>query len=144
MPVHDAANKMLLAGSSQPPSDAPSLGAIICRQNPATKNVPSHVWLQKFGGGAAPPDPSYLTGGFLGMAHSPLLVGVGHDDNPATPGFKVKALETADGMPIARLEHRRELLSQLGGIPGRGFPIVEKSPFRVQGASSDSAVSTAS
>jgi hypothetical protein len=113
VPVHDATNKMLLAGSSQPPVDAPSLGAIISRQNPATKNVPSHVWLQKFGGRAAPPDPSYLTGGFLGMANSPLLVGVGHDDNSASPGFKVKALETAEGAPIARLEHRRELLTQL-------------------------------
>ena len=128
VPVHDAANKMLLAGSSQPPSDSPSLGAIICRQNPATKNVPSHVWLQKFGGGAAPPDPSYLTGGFLGMAHSPLLVGVGHDDNPATPGFKIKALETAEGTPIARLEHRRELLSQLGGI---GDPLADAHRCRV-------------
>lgn len=113
VPVHDVANKMLLAGNSQPPADAPSLGAIVSRQNPATKNVPSHVWLQKFGGGAAPPDPSYLTGGFLGMANSPLLIGVGHDDNPSTPGFKVKALETAEGMPISTLERRRELLSQL-------------------------------
>ncbi|MCE9529077.1 MAG: DUF1501 domain-containing protein [Planctomycetales bacterium] len=122
VPVHDAANKMLLAGSSQPPSDAPSLGAIISRQNPATKNVPSHVWLQKFGGGAAPPDPSYLSGGFLGMANSPLLVGVGHDDNPSAPGFKVKALETAEGTPIARLHIRRELLSQLSGT---GDPLAD-------------------
>lgn len=115
VPVHDAANKMLLAGSSQPAADAPSLGAIISRQNPSTKNVPSHVWLQKFGGGAAPPEPSYLTGGFLGMANSPLLIGVGHDDNPSSPGFKVKALETAEGTPLARLELRHELLSQLRG-----------------------------
>lgn len=128
VPVHDVANKMLLAGSSQPPADAPSLGAIISRQNPATKNVPSHVWLQKFGGGAAPPDPSYLTGGFLGMANSPLLVGVGHDDNPAAPGFKVKALETAEGTPIVRLEHRRELLSQLGGV---GDPLADSHRCKV-------------
>ena len=25
--------------------------------------LPSYVWLQNFGGGAAPPEPAYLTGG---------------------------------------------------------------------------------
>jgi len=119
VPVHDVANKMLLAGNSLPPADAPSLGAIISKLKPASQVLPSHVWLQKFGGGAAPPDPTYLTGGFLGMAHAPLLLGVNHDDNPATPGYRVKALDTADDVPLARLDQRRQLLGQLrsGGNP---------------------------
>ena len=112
VPVHDVANKMLLAGHSQPPGDAPSLGAIVSRLKPTSKVLPSHVWLQKFGGGAAPPDPTYLTGGFLGMSHSPLLIGVQHDDNPATPGYRVKALDTAADIPLVRLEERRQLLNQ--------------------------------
>jgi uncharacterized protein (DUF1501 family) len=119
VPVHDVANKMLLAGHSLPPGDAPSLGAIVSKLKPASKVLPSHVWLQKFGGGAAPPDPTYLTGGFLGMAHAPLLLGVGHEDNPATPGYRVKALDTADDVPLTRLDERRQLLGQLrsGGSP---------------------------
>lgn len=119
VPVHDVANKMLLAGNSLPPADAPSLGAIISRLKPANKVLPSHVWLQKFGGGAAPPDPTYLTGGFLGMAHAPLLLGINHDDNPATPDYRVKALDTVEDVPLARLDERRRLLGQLrsGGNP---------------------------
>src|SRR5207244_3631046 len=78
-----------------------------------TTAVPSYVWLQKFGGGSAPPEPSYLTGGFLGHAHGPLVIGTGHDDNPATPGFRVKAFDTAEGISAARLQSRRQLLTDL-------------------------------
>ncbi len=55
VPVHDVANKMLLAGQTLPTPDAPSFGAVVSKLRPSTENVPSHVWLQKFGGGAAPP-----------------------------------------------------------------------------------------
>lgn len=113
VPVHDVANRMLLAGQSQPPADAPSFGSIVTRLKPALKNLPAHVWLQKFGGGAAPPDASYLTGGFLGMSTAPLLIGNSHDDNPAAAGFRVKALDTAADIPLARLGERRQLLGQM-------------------------------
>ena len=115
VPVHDVANRMLLAGQSQPTADAPSLGSIITRLQPATKNLPSHVWLQKFGGGAAPPEPSYLTGGFLGMDCAPLLIGAAHDDNPSAPNYRVKALDTAEDIPLARLADRKQLLGALQG-----------------------------
>lgn len=111
VPVHDVANKMLLAGQSLPALDAPSFGAVVSKLRPSTTSVPSHVWLQKFGGGAAPPESAYLTGGFLGMAHSPLLIGVNHEDHPATPQFRVKAFDTADGVSLNRLAARRELLT---------------------------------
>lgn len=110
VPIHDVANRMLLAGQSLPDLQAPSLGAIVTKVRPSTANVPSHVWLQKFGGGAAPPDPTYLSGGFLGVAHAPLLIGVGHDDNPASKDFRVKAFDSAGGIDAARLQQRRELL----------------------------------
>lgn len=113
VPVHDIANKMLLAGQSLPAPDAPSFGAVVSKLRPSTASVPSHVWLQKFGGGAAPPEPSYLTGGFLGMAHSPLLIGVNHEDHPANPAFRVKAFDTADGVSLARLNSRRQLLDRV-------------------------------
>ncbi len=113
VPVHDIANRMLLAGQSQPAADAPSLGSIVTRLKPTANNLPAHVWLQKFGGGAAPPESSYLTGGFLGMDCAPLLIGNTHDDNPATPDFRVKAFDTASDIPLTRLGERKQLLGQL-------------------------------
>lgn len=111
VPVHDVANRMLLAGQSLPAADAPSFGAVVSRLAPSTASVPSHVWLQKFGGGAAPPEPAYLTGGFLGMAHAPVVIGTTHEDNPATPGFRVKAFDTAEGVSPSRMQGRRNLLT---------------------------------
>jgi uncharacterized protein (DUF1501 family) len=113
VPVHDVANRMLLAGNASPPSDAPAFGSIVAKLRPSARDVPSYVWLQKFGGGAAPPEPSYLTGGFLGMAHSPLLVGTTHDDNPSAPNFRFKAFDTADNLSTARLDERRAFLDDL-------------------------------
>ncbi|HVW03305.1 MAG TPA: DUF1501 domain-containing protein [Planctomycetaceae bacterium] len=113
VPVHDVANKMLLAGQAQPAPDAPAFGSVVSRLRPSTARVPSYVWLQKFGGGAAPPDPTYLTGGFLGMSHAPLLIGTGHEDNPATPGFRVKAFDVAEGSSLERLDSRRRLLAEM-------------------------------
>ena len=113
VPVHDVANKMLLAGSTLPPPDAPAFGSVVSKLRPSQNDVPSYVWLQKFGGGAAPPESAYLTGGFLGLAHSPLLVGTSHDDNPASPGFRVKAFDTADDVSGGRLHDRRTFLEGL-------------------------------
>ncbi len=113
VPIHDVANRMLLAGQSLPALDAPSFGSIVTKLKPSTASVPSHVWLQKFGGGAMPPEATYTTGGWLGMAHAPLVIGMNHDDNPGTPGFRVKAFDTADGITPNRLTSRRQLLDQV-------------------------------
>jgi hypothetical protein len=113
VPVHDVANRMLLGGQSLPAPDAPSLGAIVTRLRPADADVPPHVWLQRFGGGAMPPESAYLTGGRLGSACAPLLIGVTHDDNPATPGFRVRAFDAAPGVTPDRTRSRLELLGRL-------------------------------
>ena len=112
VPVHDVANRMLLAGQSQPAMDAPAFGSIVTKLRPSNASVPSHVWLQKFGGGAMPPEPTYVTGGWLGMAHAPLVIGMNHADNPGDPGFRVKAFDTAVGVTSDRLAARRQLLEQ--------------------------------
>lgn len=112
VPIHDVANRMLLAGQSQPAMDAPSFGAMVTKLRPSNASVPSHVWLQKFGGGAMPPEPTYTSGGWLGMAHAPLVIGINHDDNPGTTDFRVKAFDTAEGVTPHRLEARRRLLDQ--------------------------------
>jgi uncharacterized protein (DUF1501 family) len=111
--VHDRANKMLLAGKAFPASDDPAFGSVVSKLKPSPAAIPGYVWLQKFGGGAAPPDPSYLTGGFLGAAHAPVLIGTGHTDNLATPGYRVRAFDTDARLSRGRLAERRELLTQL-------------------------------
>lgn len=113
VPVHEVANRMLLAGRDAPPADSPSFGSIMSKLLPARADVPAYVWLQKFGGGSAPAEYAYLTGGFLGQAHSPLLVGATHDDNPAAAGFRVKAFDTASEVDAERLRGRREFLDGL-------------------------------
>lgn len=137
VPVHDVANKMLLAGTSSPAADAPAFGSVVSKLRPSAADVPSYVWLQKFGGGAAPPEPSYLTGGFLGLAHSPLLIGSGHDDNPATPGFRVQAFDAADGITAERMQVRRRFLRELnrdqaaGDSPGDSWHKFQERAFQL-------------
>jgi hypothetical protein len=113
VPIHDVANRMLLAGQSKPDLNAPSVGAIVSKLKPPTASVPAHVWLQKYGGGAMPPDHTYLTGGPLGPAHAPLLIGASHDDNLANAGYRVRVLETATGLPMDRVRDRLRLLDEV-------------------------------
>jgi uncharacterized protein (DUF1501 family) len=113
VPVHDVANRMLLAGQSLPAMNAPSLGAIVTKLRPSRADLPAHVWLQKFGGGAMPPEPTYTTGGWLGMAYAPLVIGLNHDDHPANPAFRVHAFETAEGLSSARVQERLQLVGRL-------------------------------
>ena len=122
--VHNRANEMLLAGHSNPRQDAPSFGSIVSKLRPSSASVPPYVWLQKFGGGAAPSESSYLTGGHLGIGHAPLLIGEQHDQNPANPEFRVRAFDTAEEVSSTRLDQRRNLLSELQ----RPRQFLDKSP----------------
>jgi hypothetical protein len=109
VPIHDVANRMLLAGQPLPDFNAPAFGSIVTKLRPTEAAVPSYVWLQKFGGGAMPPEHTYLTGGLLGAAYSPLLIGAGYDDNPATPGYRITALDAAGDVPLERIRERHAL-----------------------------------
>lgn len=110
---HKRANSMYLAGRDNPDADDPSFGAMVHKLRPSTANIPGHVWLQKFGGGAAPPDHTYLTGGHLGMAHAPMLIGERHDDNPASPDFRIQAFDAPEDVSPDRLRQRRRMLQAL-------------------------------
>ena len=113
VPIHDIANRMLVAGQSKPEMTAPSRGASGSKRKPPAANVPAHVWRQKFGGGSMPPEPTYLTGGPLGAAHGPLLIGTGHEDNLANPGYRVRAFEPAAGLGTDRVRDRLRLLNEV-------------------------------
>jgi uncharacterized protein (DUF1501 family) len=112
-PVHDLANAMLLAGRTVRERDDPAFGSVVAKLKPTPAAVPPYVWLQKFGGGAAPPDSTYLTGGSLGAPFAPVLVGIGHADNLATPGYRVKAFDTDAALAPDRIVARRALLDRL-------------------------------
>lgn len=113
VPIHDVANRMLLAGRSLPGPDSPSLGSIVTKLRPSREGVPSHVWLQKFRDGSMPPESAYLTGGFLGMAHAPLLIGVEPDDNPANPSFRANPFQMAQSLSTDRARQRLDWLDQV-------------------------------
>ncbi len=130
VPVHDVANRMLLAGQSLPALNAPSFGAIVSKLRPADPGMPTQVWLQKFGGGAMPPESTYLTGGFLGMNHAPLLIGSKHDDNPAEPNFRVKAFDPALELTPERMRSRLNLLKEHESQAARENTRDPLAPFR--------------
>ncbi|TXT21733.1 MAG: putative secreted protein, partial [Planctomycetota bacterium] len=120
----------LLAGQSQPAMDTPAFGSVVTKLRPSSASVPSHVWLQKFGGGAMPPEPTYVTGGWLGMAHAPLVIGTGHEDNPGTNGFRVKAFDAAEGLTVDRLAARRQLLDRFEPLTSSARTESSLSRFR--------------
>jgi hypothetical protein len=93
--------------------NAPSFGAIVSKLRPARAGLPSHVWLQKFGGGAMPPEPTYLTGGLLGNAHAPFVIDGHPQATPADAHFRVHAFDAAEGLTRDRLRDRLHVLRQL-------------------------------
>ncbi|MBI1831202.1 MAG: DUF1501 domain-containing protein, partial [Planctomycetes bacterium] len=87
---HDGGMHICMTGHSAPTVETPYYGSVVAKLRPATANMPSYVWLQNIAGDV---QPRYLTGGFLGSAYSPLRVGTDMD-NPAEPGFRVRAFDT--------------------------------------------------
>lgn len=105
---HDGGMHVAMTGHSNPAPETPYFGSIAARLRPATRNVPSYVWLQNLAGDV---QPRYLTGGFLGSAYAPLRVG--HDlDNPSAPNFRMRAFDTPADVPQQRLRGRFDLLSR--------------------------------
>jgi uncharacterized protein (DUF1501 family) len=106
---HDGGMHVCMTGHSQPVENTPYFGSVMARLRPATRNIPSYVWLQNLAGDVK---PRYLTGGFLGAAYSPLRVGTDLD-NPSNPAFRMTALDAPADVPPGRLHERCQLMSQL-------------------------------
>jgi hypothetical protein len=106
---HDGGMHVCMTGHSNPAVDTPYYGAVAAKLRPATRNVPSYVWIQNLAGDV---QPRYLTGGFLGPVYSP--VRIANDlDNPAVPGFRVKVFDPPPDVTADRLRSRERLLSQV-------------------------------
>src|SRR5262249_22646863 len=112
---HDGGMHVCMTGHSNPQESTPYYGAVVAKLRPATRNIPSYVWLQNLAGDV---QPRYLGGGFLGAASSPLRIGTDLD-NPSAPGFRVTALDTPGDVPPERLRSRYQLLEKAepGGRP---------------------------
>jgi uncharacterized protein (DUF1501 family) len=112
-PGHDGGMHVCMTGHSQPVENTPYYGSVVAKLCPPAGNVPPYVWLQNLAGDV---QPRYLTGGFLGAQYAPLRVGTDLD-NPAAPGFRVKAFDPPADVPSQRLLDRQQLLA---GVEGAG------------------------
>ncbi|OWK38713.1 DUF1501 domain-containing protein [Fimbriiglobus ruber] len=108
-PGHDGGMHVCMTGHSQPAENTPYVGSVVAKLCPPGGNVPPYVWVQNLAGDV---QPRYLSGGFLGAAYSPLRVGTDLD-NPAAPGFRVKAFDPPADVPSHRLRDRHRLLGQV-------------------------------
>lgn len=108
-PGHDGGMHVCMTGHSNPAADTPYFGAVAAKLRPATRNIPSYVWIQNLAGDV---QPRYLTGGFLGPIYSPLRIGSDLDCTSA-PGFRVKAFDPPTDVSNDRLQARERLLSKV-------------------------------
>ncbi len=105
---HDGGMHICMTGHSAPTVETPYFGSVVAKVRPSTANMPSYVWLQNLAGDV---QPRYLNGGFLGASYSPLRVSTDMD-NPAEPGFRVRAFDTHADVSRERMRERLQLLQR--------------------------------
>ncbi len=81
----------------------PSLGAIVTKELGARHNVPPHVNIPGWKGGAY---EGYLKAGFLGPAYDPMIV-----PDPSREDFQVEDLSLPKSLPVEALNDRRSFLT---------------------------------
>jgi hypothetical protein len=116
---HDGGMHVAMTGHSSPKESTPYFGSVMAKLRPATRNVPSYVWVQNLAGDV---QPRYLGGGFLGASYGPLRVGTDLD-TPSVPGFRFTAFDPAKDVSAERLLKREQLLASVerDGGPMRRF-----------------------
>ena len=124
---HDGGMHICMTGHSAPTVETPYFGSVVAKVRPSTANMPSYVWVQNLAGDV---QPRYLTGGFLGASYSPLRVG-NDMDNPAEPGFRVRAFDTPADVSHGRMRQRLNLLHEAQGRAER-VPGIEDNMQRFQ------------
>src|SRR5262249_11654145 len=114
---HTGAVHVCLTGSSKVTektlTEQPHLGSVMAKVRPATRNVPSYVWLQDLDADAR---TYYLHGGILGETYAPMLVGK-RLDNPSAPRFRMTAFDPQPDVAAGRLRQRYELLQTMQANP---------------------------
>jgi uncharacterized protein (DUF1501 family) len=107
---HSEAMHFTMTGNSRPdPShtdDTPYFGSVLARLRPATRPVPSYVFMN------SNDEPRHRTGGFLGRAYGPFRTGT-DEGYPSEPVYGVTAFDPAEGVSQERLHERSRLLRSL-------------------------------
>ena len=106
---HDGGMHVAMTGHSRPVESTPYYGSVMAKLRPATRNMPSYVWLQNLAGDV---QPRYLGGGFLGAAYSPLRVGTDLN-NPSAASFRFTAFDPPQDVSSERLRERQALLGRV-------------------------------
>jgi hypothetical protein len=103
-------------GGGARPTDHPAIGSVMARVRPPSTPVLPFVsmpYVTQEGAGG-PPQPGFF-GGWLGRSYDPLFM----LRDPNAPGFGMPELSRPGDVGRERMDHRRELLGQLGaGSPG--------------------------
>lgn len=93
-------------------NDSPFVGSLVSRFRPSSRNVPSYVWLHNMKTGTNK-IPRYNSGlGKVGFEHAPLHIGY-ELDNPTSPDFRVRHFDPPDGLDMARLSERMQMVRGL-------------------------------
>lgn len=106
---HNGGMHVCMTGRSKPKESNPYFGSVMAKLRPATQKIPSYVWLQDLDRDVR---PWYLTGGVLGAAYSPMLIGK-RQENYAKPDFRVRAFDPPPGVTTEQLRQRFDLLRQI-------------------------------
>jgi Protein of unknown function (DUF1501) len=110
---HPDAMHNILCGQKKAPDDAPGMGSVMAKLRPAQRALSSYVWLQRCDGNTTVfCSPFISTGGFLGKAYAPLLIG-SSGNNPSMATYRVSELDTEGGTTSERTLDRCELLRRL-------------------------------
>src|SRR5262249_1943469 len=108
---HGEAMHIVMTGNPRPDQsgtdDTPYFGSVLAKLRPATRPVPSYVFINR-----NYDEPRYRTGGFLGQAYAPLRTGT-DEGYPTEPVYGVTAFDLAEGVSAERLRARSELLASL-------------------------------
>jgi hypothetical protein len=108
---HTDGSHRIMTGQSDVKKDHPYIGSIVARLNPATRNVPSYVWIQE----TVDVDSRYQRGG----AYAPFFVKAGYGGEAAYgPGYQQKlgveaSFKRPQGLTNEELRRRHELLEEL-------------------------------
>jgi uncharacterized protein (DUF1501 family) len=116
--AHEEAINVSLTGQTRPAERAPYFGSVMAKLRPATRKIPSYVWLQNL---SADVSARYLTGGFLGSGYSPMRVGTDLD-NPSAPAFRMKAFDAPTEVSCRRVRERYKLLA---AVEPPGSPLLQ-------------------
>lgn len=103
--VHGRGMRLVRSGNRPRASlEHPDIGSVICKERSAPRGVPPFVSLP-----IRQTNSTTETPGYLGVAYRAFAI----NEDPGSPSFNVRALQTPSGMPLKRVQARTSLMKQL-------------------------------